>query len=438
MANRDALAAAPRFAGVAAESRADEAIAIRITGLQPDELVTLRARMQDETGVWWESATAFAADGNGTIDVSSRRPVSGAYDEIDPMGFLWSMSPAPGEPVAAPFRRNTAEPSIIELTAESDGTTLATTSLRRRIVAPGVTRTPVRDRGLVGTFFAPAASSPAPAVIVVGGSGGGLSESTAALFAAHGYPALALAYFRTEQLPVDLVRIPLEYFETAIAWVQARDEMDAGRLAVCGTSRGGELVLLLGSRFPAISAVIGYVPSGIVYGGLAGAGRESDQPQPAWTYLGEGIPFLSSRRDRPPPPAGGESFALTPGFLATLEDVEQARQAAIPVERIGGPVLLISGKGDAMWPSAVFSERVMERLAEHQHPYPDQHLSYPDAGHMIGPPYWPTTVADMLHPVSGGFFALGGTAKGTAFARSDSWPKVLDFLGTSLNGGRHG
>lgn len=438
MATRDAATAAPpRFVGLPPESMADEAIAFRITGLEPDALVTLRARMQDESGWWWESATSFAADTDGTVDLGTQRPVAGSYDAADPMGFLWSMRPVPGDHVAAPFRRNTVDPSIIELSVERDGEPLGAATLTRRYVAPGVSATPVRDNGLLGTFFAPASGDPAPAVIVVGGSGGGLSESTAALLAAHGYPALALAYFRAEHLPADLVRIPLEYFETAFAWVQAQPAVAAGRLAVCGTSRGGELALLLGSRFPLIKAVIGYVPSGIVYGGLAGAGRESDQPQPAWTHGGEGIPFLGSRRDRGPAPvaASGEPFALTPGFLASLENEEQAAQAAIPVERIAGPVLLISGQADAMWPSALFSERVMERLAERQHPYPDQHLSYPDTGHMISPPFSPTTVADMRHPLTGGYFALGGTPAGTAFARADSWPKLLAFLESNLKTG---
>jgi hypothetical protein len=70
----------------------------------------------------------------------------------------------------------------------------------------------------------------------------------------------------------------------------------------------------------------------------------------------------------------------------------------------------------------------MERLAEKHHPYPDQHLAYPDAGHLIGPPYVPTTVRDIKHNVTGGYFALGGTPKGSAFARADHWPKVLAFL----------
>lgn len=436
MASQDVAAeTTPRFEGVPAESLSDEPVQIRITGLEPGQRVTLRARLREENGPWWESATSFAAGADGTVDVGAQSPVAGAYEGADPMGFLWSMTPAGDAQVERPFWPMTVAPLVVEFAAEANGTALATSRLERRFMGPGVTRIPVRDQGLAATFFAPAESKPAPGVIVVPGSGGGIPETPAALLASHGYPALALAYFRAEHLPADLVDIPLEYFETAIAWLQAQPSVDAGQIAFGGSSRGGELALLAGSRFPAIKAVIGWVPSSIVYGGLASPERATSEPRFAWTAGGEGVRFLGSRRDRgaPPDAVAGQPFSLTPGFLASLDDVEEATAAAIPVERINGPVLLISGDADAMWPSSLFSQRVMERLSERQHPYPDQHLSYPDAGHLIGAPYVPTTVSAIRHAVTGGYFALGGTARGTAFARSDSWPKVLAFLDQHLN-----
>ena len=50
-------------------------------------------------------------------------------------------------------------------------------------------------------------------------------------------------------LPPTLSNIPLEYFETAIEWLQHQPRLDGGRIAVSGTSRGGELSLLLGATF---------------------------------------------------------------------------------------------------------------------------------------------------------------------------------------------
>ncbi len=332
--------------------------------------------------------------------------------------------------------KTTVLPTIIDLTAEAGGQVVARTSLTRLVAGPGVRRTEVRDDGLHGVFFTPAGDGPFPAIMLLSGSGGGLSEPQAALYASRGYCALALAYFRAGDLPVDLIRIPLEYFETALAWLQARPEVDAGKLAVGGGSRGGELSLLLASRYPQFKAVIASVPSAIVYGGVGGG--EIGHTQPAWTYRGEAVPFLYSRPSRLPEYEAqeGTPFSLTPIFLRGLEDADRVRQAAIPVERINGPVLAISGKDDAMWPSSLYSEMVMERLAEHQHPYPDEHLAYEGTGHVIGQPWQPTTVTASTHPVTKTLFAYGGEPKASAHARADAWPKILDFLETHLKG-RH-
>ncbi len=335
------------------------------------------------------------------------------------------------------FWPTSIEPKTVELAAEIDGQTVAEARLIRRYLADGVRRIEVRDEGLFGVCFVPAGAGPFPAIILLSGSGGGLSEPAAALYAAHGVAALALAYFRAGDLPADLVRIPLEYFGRAIAWLLARPEVDGDRLAVSGASRGGELSLLLGSRFPQFKAVVANVPSGIVFSGIGA--DESAFGQPAWTQGGAGVPFLYSRsrarQSGEEQPDDGTPFALTPEFVRILEEEpDLAREAAIPVERINGPVLLISGREDAMWPSTRFSELVMARLTEHRHPYPDQHVAYDGAGHIIGQPWVPTTVTAGFHPVSKRLFAYGGTAKGSADARADAWPRIRTFLDEHLNG----
>jgi dienelactone hydrolase len=417
----------PQFEGFPAESLADEAVRVRVAGIEPGVAVTVRARLRDDFGTWWESACAFRADDQGVVDLARQAPESGSYEGVEPMGFLWSMAPADPGP-ASPMMVTSVEPKVVELTAEVDGQPVATAKLVRQYLAPGVRRIEVRDDGLHGTFLVPAGKEPFPAIILLSGSGGGLSEAQAALYAAHGYAALALAYFRAGHLPNELIRIPLEYFERAIAWLQARREVDPERLAVGGASRGGELSLLLASRFPQFKAVVANVPSAIVYGGVGG--DEGAYHQPAWTHSGEEVPFFTSRRNRDDGyvPEPGVPFALTPLFLRGLEEEEPVRAATIPVERINGPILLISGKDDAMWPSTRYSEMVMDRLAAHGHPYPDRHLAYDGAGHIIGQPWVPTTVFASGHPVTGTLFAYGGTPKGSADARADVWPKILDFL----------
>jgi hypothetical protein len=109
---------------------------------------------------------------------------------------------------------------------------------------------------------------------VLAGSGGGYPDLQAALLAAHGLAAVSLAYFGVEDLPDDLREIPLEYFEQALAWIERQPQLVTDRLGVSGTSRGGELALLLASRYAAIRSVVAWVPSGYVWGAVS----RSDEP----------------------------------------------------------------------------------------------------------------------------------------------------------------
>ena len=417
------IAVAPRQALV------DEQVDIRLSGFAPHQRITLHAQMHDDSNGVWESDATFTSDDRGRVDVGTQRPLSGTYTDADAMGLFWSMtldSPIPADPR---FSKTGVSPAMMILTASVDGVPVAKETLERRFVAPEVARLPVRENGLVGTLFLPGGTSPAPGVIVIGGSGGGLDEKSAALLASRGFAALALAYFAYEGLPTGLVDIPLEYFETAIHWMQGRERVRDDGLAVIGTSRGGELALLLGTTFTQITAIAAYAPSAVIFGGIS---REQSGGA-AWTYRGMPLPFVPGRDD----PTDAETadrkpIALTPGFLRALEDRAAVERAAIPVEKIHGPVLLISGQEDQMWPSSLFADMVVARLDAHHYPHPYHHLSYPGVGHLINAPYLPTTVIASHHPVTGHVFAYGGNAKDSAFAHADSWSKILAFLRESL------
>jgi hypothetical protein len=125
--------------------------------------------------------------------------------------------------------------------------------------------------------------------------------------------------------------------------------------------------------------------------------------------------------------AGTKPVALLDLYRTGLEDEAKVRQAVIPVEKINGAGLLISCKDDQMWPSAFMADRVIERLKEHKHPHPYEHLCYEGAGHGIVHMYMP------LQPtIVAGRFALGGTIQANAKALADSRPKVLRFLSENL------
>ena len=412
----------------------DVPLAIAVSGLLANSAVTIRASFTDGGGVEWAAQADYRADAKGDLDLSASAPITDSFTEADPMGLIWSMLPV--DEVAREnmqLRWSDLDTAVLTFALLQDGETITSVEARRMMVAPGVERVEVRDRGLFGTLFLPAGAGPHPAITIISGSGGGLNEARAALFAAHGYAGFALAYFNYETLPDSIYQIPLEYFETSIAYLGSRADIDGGRLAITGGSRGGELSLLLGSIFPQYKVIIADVPSGIVWGGF---GKDRSKGSvPAWTWRGEEIPYMDDEvdptvydyhndyRER------GEPIPLTPGFRELLRrSPATAKRAEIPVEKIRGAVLMVSGADDAMWHSSELAEVAMDRLRAHNFSRPYEHISYPGAGHLIMPPYAPTTLVASKHPVDGGFYAFGGEPHAIYKAGVDAWRRKLDFL----------
>jgi dienelactone hydrolase len=292
-------------------------------------------------------------------------------------------------------------------------------------------RRPVEEEGLVSVLFCPSTPGPHPVVITLGGAAGGLREGGAEELASEGFAALTLAYFGVDPLPHELVEIPLEYFESAIAWLKAQPEIDANRIAVVGNSKGGELGLLLGATYPEeIRAVVGYAPSAIVWQGIP-LDREAYHggPRSPWTLRGEPVPFASPARPTIPEMAlmSGLIFSNTPiigrmFYERALDDEKVVSAASIAVEKIHGPVMMVSGTDDQMWPSTRFSEMVIDRLKAHDHPFPCEHLCYEGAGHMLTLPRSEPGITWSER------YEVGGSREANDFANADSWPKVLSFL----------
>lgn len=401
----------------------DERVSIRVTGLASGQTVAIKATMIDRTGREWASRAVFTADRSGIIDLSRQAPTEGSYSGVDAMGLFWSMDMTAGQSTAPSQPRSLLEPLTMKFDAESDGKIIASGSLKRLYTAPDVKARDVRDNGLVGRFYEPAGGGARPAILVLGGSEGGLqSETRAALLAAHGYAALALAYFGLEGLPKTLELIPLEYLKKGIDWMASQPGVDRARMAVTGGSKGGELALLLGATFPEMKAVVAYVPSGLVWEGIGQTGSSRGS---SWTYRGEQLPYANTKTTQA---FLSQDFSkpikIGSLYVEGLKDTAVIEKAAIAVEKINGPVLLISGRDDQLWPSSIMSEMVIERLKKNNHRFRYEHLAYEGAGHAIGTSYLPTP--------RGGRLVTGGTREAYARAQADSWPKVLRFFNESL------
>jgi len=370
----------------------------------------------------WSSRASFVADADGKIDVSTMAPANGDYENIDKMGLFWSMRAEP----LTPLPMLTPMPDRLQLSLKVEGNLTDTRFIERFYAAPGVLCTEVRDKGLCGVLHLPPGPGPHPAILSLAGSGGGLSESTGAILASHGFAVFSLAYFNYATLQSDLCEIPLEYFGTAIEWMKAHSAIDADRLSIRGVSRGGELSLLLGSTFDAFKAVLAMVPSSVRWGSISDSVERTNRA--AWTYRGQPLPF-NRRSTSLTNISMDEPLSFTPDFLRAMDNKKLAEAAEIEVEKISGSVLLISGEDDAMWPSTFFSERVMQRLEKCGFPYHAQHESYPGAGHRVPLlPYQPTTPGPVLHPVIMQPVTFGGTPQADAHGALAAWRVCLDFL----------
>ncbi|MCU4719346.1 acyl-CoA thioester hydrolase/BAAT C-terminal domain-containing protein [Halapricum hydrolyticum] len=373
----------------------DEPIAVQITGADPGERVRFEATLVDHDGVEWRSRATFDADGSGIVDLTGQAPVSGTYEGVEPMGWLWSMA------TDADARGATldAEPTVeIELRAATDGRRAERTIVRRLYDETVTIRTVDRD-DLAGMVFEPPGENPHPGVLLLHGSGGRLPTRAAQLLATHGYAVFAVRYVGDHQaVPAEHRRVPLSYFDDAAAWFRQRSAVAGGQIGVMGGSRGGELALLLGSRFEWVGAVVALAASGVAW--------DSPSDEPGWVEEGAGVPHLEGKPIPRETVAGG------------LED-EPVAEAAIPVEKTDGPILLVSGGDDRVWPARRLSEIAVDRLERAGFEHRFAHLHYEDAGHLISVPYAPLT----------GFEAGGGTPQGTAHAAEGSWPGILRTLG---------
>ena len=137
----------------------------------------------------------------------------------------------------------------------------------------------------------------------------------------------------------------------------------------------------------------------------------------------------------------GAGLDIVPRRLRIQLDGDEAavRAALIPVERINGPVLLISGTDDRVWPSSTMSDRVIARLRDRAFAFPYEHLRDEGAGHVVLMPPWAIAPSGNRWPPSqrerpawAGQIEIGGTPDGNQKARAHSWPRLLSFLASSL------
>jgi hypothetical protein len=283
--------------------------------------------------------------------------------------------------------------------------------------------TTLEELGLDGTFHCADTDERLPGVLALGGSDGGIPTYFQRLLAAERCACLALAYHATPKTQPALIEVPLERLERALYWLRDHPKVAPrdGRVAVIGASKGAELALLLATTFPdLVGPVVAYTPSSVVWSGID-FGASVPPVQSSWSRDGKPLAFVPVPRGVPPLQTE-RGLGFVPIYDRGLDGVKPDGAAIIPIERATGPVLLISGADDRMWPAQRMCRMLVDRAQRFGCEGLVRHFDFPDAGHAL---FQLEPGIEVKSPMPVDF---GGSAPATARAHEVAWPEVVRVL----------
>jgi acetyl esterase/lipase len=282
--------------------------------------------------------------------------------------------------------------------------------------------TEIHEAGIDGVFTRADGDRSLRGVLALGGSDGGVPMYWARLLAQERFASLALAYFNTPNTQPALTELPLERLERALRWLREQPGVATsdGRVGVLGVSKGAELALLLAVTFPdLVGPVVAYTPSSVVWQGIDFRAQRPPLLS-SWSFRGRPLPFV--RYPEGVGPAHSErGMSLLPIYDRGLDGIAD-EAAVIAVERAVGPVLLVSGGDDRMWPAERMCQMLVDRMRANGRECDVQHLNFPAAGHVLFP-YDAAGGAPQPMP-----FDLGGSPAAGEQAHEIAWPQVVKTL----------
>lgn len=177
--------------------------------------------------------------------------------------------------------------------------------------------------------FSNFAPSSCPGLVIWGGSNGPVSNEVIDFYANRGIAVLAIEYFTNDPklakpyLTLMINHTPLEIAERAILWIKRQPQVNIKKIALVGTSRGGEFALLAGSKFSQhLSAVIAnrpnYTSVSSSVNGNTPIVMETQDETFAWTYRGQGIPYMPISSPQKPKQGINELAEQTGGIKNKL------------------------------------------------------------------------------------------------------------------------
>jgi dienelactone hydrolase len=212
-----------------------------------------------------------------------------------------------------------------------------------------------------------------PLVVAFGGGSGGndwernyLKDKRDSILA-HGFAVLAIGYFKTENSPGSLDRISLNAIADTILSIAKRiPQIDTARIILMGASKGGELVLNLASRYSCFKGVIALSSSHVSFPAITLSSNTS-----SWMYNEREITYVPAPFKTIWPALKGD---LLGAFSMMLENTEAVTKAEIEVEKINGPIFILSADQDEQWPAKEMSEQLVERLKRKEFAHRYEHI----------------------------------------------------------------
>ena len=217
-----------------------------------------------------------------------------------------------------------------------------------------------------------------PLIVGLGGSEGGNAwdsdywKKTRDQFIAKGYAFLAIGYFGGKGTPDTLNKISINQVHDAILEASKNKKINKRKIAIIGGSRGGDLALLIGSYFKDIKCVVALVPSHVAF-----PGHTNHFTTSAWTFDDKELPFVPVNEEAVP---FLMKHDLRGTFTAMLKDSIAEEKAVIKVEKINGPILLLSATKDDHIPGVEMCDKMITRLKANKFKYANKHIVI-DGGH---------------------------------------------------------
>uniref|UniRef100_A0A668S5V7 Uncharacterized protein n=1 Tax=Oreochromis aureus TaxID=47969 RepID=A0A668S5V7_OREAU len=372
----------------------DEPIQVKVAGLRPRQVVSMRAKLTDDKGVVFSSSATYRANGNGEVDLKRDPSLGGSYIGVEPMGLLCSMKPHTMHKIYQ--KTNAINPQVVKFSVhEEEGRLLAEMTNERLLMRDGVTRVPVNEGNICGVLFTPPGKGPFPAVLDLPTS---VSEARPSLLANKGFVVLSKAVY--DKQGDNFTEMHLDHFEEAMNFLKQQPKVGSKGVGIMSRCKGANIGLSLAAFVPGVEAIV------------CMNACNANVVTPLYYKKRQILSSLLFDESK---------------FIPT----ESGAGSLIPIEPAESHFLFAAVEDDLSWDSKAYMDEMVVRLKHHGKENFET-VFYPGAGHLLEPPYAPHCPS-CLHAGVGKPVLWGGEPKAHIAAEIHLWKKIQDFFKTHLS-----